>query len=131
VSAEAAEAVALAVRDYDADLEILGPPDSELSRLCDAIGIRFRKEGFADRAYRGDGSLADRSQPGSIKEAEAAAGQALSIAVHRRVHSVDGSAVAVDADSVCVHGDTAGALHTARRVREVLDSAGVSIRAFT
>lgn len=128
---DVAAALIQAICDYNPDLELLGPPHSALARHSAAAGVRFRVEGFADRGYLDDGSLADRSLPGALNStAEDTAAQALSLAVHRQVRSIGGAAVRVDADSICVHGDIANALETALQVRAVLVGAGVLVEAF-
>lgn len=130
-SDDAALAMVLAIIDYDRGLEVLGAPGSALARQCSENGIRFRNEGFADRRYLDDGSLTDRATEGAlIATPEAAAAQALTIARHQRVRGTTGAAVAVAADSICVHGETPHAVDTARQVRKSLTAAGVTVRAF-
>src|SRR5262249_45941251 len=93
-----------------------------------ALGLRAAGEAFADRRYLPDGSLMPRSQPGSVlHDASEAAEQALRIAREGRVIASDGSAVRVDAETLCVHGDTPGAVAIARAIRERLESSGVQV----
>jgi UPF0271 protein len=93
------------------------------------VGLRALGEGFADRAYRRDGSLQPRSEPGAlIEEPAAAAEQALLIATGRVVIGRDGSTIPIDADTLCVHGDSPAAVASARAIRERLDSAGIAVR---
>jgi UPF0271 protein len=93
-----------------------------------ALGLRSVGEAFADRRYLPDGSLMPRSEPGSVlHEAAEAAEQALRIAKDGFVLAADGSRVRVEAETLCLHGDTAGAVGMARAVRERLESAGVGI----
>src|SRR5690606_28337218 len=88
---EAALAVVQAIIDYNPGLEVLGAPGSALARRCAENGIRFRNEGFADRRYLDDGSLADRSTIGAvIATPEAAAAQAVTIARHQQVRGTTG-----------------------------------------
>ncbi len=130
-SDEAAAALVQAILDYNPGLEVLGAPGSALARQCAEHGIRFRNEGFADRRYRDDGSLVDRSTEGAILATpEAAAAQALTIARHHQVRGTNGASVPVAADSICVHGETPHAVDTAREVRASLIGAGVAVRAF-
>ena len=127
-----AEAVVAAAADYDASLAVLGAPDSELLRAAEAAGLEPVPEAFADRAYLRDGRLVSRAQPDAliIEPAEVAA-RAVRLAVDHEVVSVDGSVVAVDARSLCVHGDTPGAVELARAVRDALEAAGITIQSFT
>ena len=97
-----------------AALTIVGPPVSLLRDRALARGMKYAREGFADRGYRADGSLVPRSEPGAlIADPEAAAGQALDLARSGAV------------DTLCVHGDTKGAVAIAARVREALVAAGL------
>jgi 5-oxoprolinase (ATP-hydrolysing) subunit A len=116
-------------RDVDAEpFAVMGLPGTMLSRLCVENGVPFLAESFADRAYAPDGSLVPRSVPGSvIDDPDAVAARALSLAVDGGVHAVDGTWVEVPAVTVCVHGDTPGAVALARRVRVALEDHGVRI----
>ncbi len=101
-----AEAVVRAVTDVDPSLAVLALPGSELLLAAERHGLRAVSESFADRAYEPDGSLVSRKQPGSVlhdpDEVAARAPHG-----HRRgATAVDGSEIAVRADSVCVHGDS-------------------------
>jgi len=123
-----ARAIAEAVRAYRGDLVLVGLAGSAQLSEARAIGLRAVGEGFADRRYLPDGSLMPRSEPGSVlREAAEAAEQALRIATDGFVVAADGSRVRVDAETLCLHGDTAGAVEMARAVRERLESAGVGI----
>jgi len=123
-----ARAIAEAVRAYRGDLVLVGLAGSAQLSEARAIGLRAVGEGFADRRYLPDGSLMPRSEPGSVlREAAEAAEQALRIAKDGFVVAADGSRVRVDAETLCLHGDTAGAVEMARAVRERLESAGVGI----
>jgi UPF0271 protein len=126
-----AGAVVDAICDYDPNLGVLGAPGSQLLRASVAAGLRVATEGFADRAYRADGSLVPRNQPGAVHESvETIASQALSIARDRTVVADDGRAHRLHVESICLHGDTPGAASAARRVRDELSGAGVHLRTF-
>jgi 5-oxoprolinase (ATP-hydrolysing) subunit A len=126
-----AEAIARAVFAFDADLVLFAPPRSALAAAGRAIGLRVAIEGFADRAYRPDGTLVPRSEPGAIiPTVEDVVTRAMQLAVDRTVTAIDGSIVQVDADTLCIHGDTAGAATMAAWIRAGLNSAGVDVRAF-
>jgi UPF0271 protein len=88
-------------------------------------------EAFADRAYRADGTLVPRGQPGAvISDPARAAARAASMSTSHVVESADGREVPVPFRSICVHGDTAGAVTLARAVREALEQAGVLVAPF-
>jgi len=113
-SAAADPAVAVAVVGAAGALPVVGPPGSA---LLAAAGDRAVAEGFADRAYRPDGSgLVDRSLPGALLCGEAALEQA------RRL--------AAGVGTICVHGDTPGAVELARAIRRALEEAGIDVCAF-
>ena len=129
---EQAEAVAEAAHEYDPSMAVLGAPGSPLLAVVDALGMEPVAEAFADRAYRSDGTLVPRSEPGAmITDSSAAASRAVAIATERRLSAIDGSVVDVSARSICVHGDTDGALAVAQAVRAGLEVASVGIHAFT
>lgn len=125
-----AGAIVAAITDVDSGLALLGPADSALQQAADAAGIRFVAEAFADRAYRADGQLVPRTEPGAVLDGTAAVAQALRIAHERRVLAADGSTISVEARSLCVHGDTPAAVEIARRIRAELADAGLSVAAF-
>jgi len=123
-----ARAIAEAVRAYGRDLILVGLAGSTQLSEARAVGLRAAGEAFADRRYLPDGSLMPRSQAGSVlHDAAEAARQALDIARDRSVVASDGSRVNVDAETLCLHGDTPGAVAIARAVRERLESSGVTL----
>ena len=125
-----ADAVAAALRSLGFDGALVGPPGSELERAATMAGLAFIAEGFVDRAYRADGSLMPRGEPGAVHTDPAvAAQQAVSIAVDGWVESADGRPVRLPVATLCIHGDTPGAVASAEAVRTALESAGVSIAA--
>jgi UPF0271 protein len=92
-------------------------------------GLKVLGEGFADRAYRNDGSLQPRSEPGAlIEDPGETAEQALLFASAKAVRSRDGASIAVDADTLCLHGDSPAAVLSARAIRQCLESAGIKVR---
>ena len=115
----------------DAGLPVLGLPGSAIERAADRLGVRFVAEAFADRGYLGDGSLAPRDHPGGVLHDPAViAERVVRLALDGEVTDVDGGLVRIEAASVCVHGDTPGAVAIATAVRAALESAGVELRAF-
>ena len=107
---------------------VMGMPGSALERECASRGIPFLFEGFADRRYLPDGTLMPRSQPGSVlHDPDEVAAQALQIVLDGTVTASDGSILAMQVDSLCVHGDTPGAVDLARRIRHDLEHADVLV----
>jgi UPF0271 protein len=126
-----AQAVVDAVKSVDPGLPILGLPGSEVLRLADAAGLRPVTEAFADRAYNPDGTLVSRSLPGAVLEDPAqVAEHVLRMATESAVRAVDGSVLKIRAESICVHGDSPGAVEMATAVKDALAAAGVTIAAF-
>jgi UPF0271 protein len=129
---ELAWAVADAVRAAGPGLALYAPPASELARAGAALGLRVVREAFADRAYRADGSLVPRTQPGALLEDGARQiEQVLSILRDGAVSAAGGARVPLEADTVCVHGDGPHALRSARALRAALAAAGVTVRSWT
>ena len=128
--ASLAGAIAAAVRDFDADLVLYGLAGSALIDAGEAAGLSVAAEVFADRSYRKDGSLVPRSQPGAvIDEVASAVAQVLDMVRDQRVLSVEGNWVPLRADTICVHGDTPGAVTLARELRRALAANGIEVRA--
>lgn len=126
-----AQAVVRAVRDIDSSLPVLGLPGSELLRAAEAAGLPTVNEAFADRAYDAAGHLVSRRQEGSlITDPKAVVARCLRLVSEGRLTAIDGAQVSVTAESLCVHGDTPGALRLARRVRDALTEAGVQLAPF-
>jgi UPF0271 protein len=127
-----AAAVVAAVRDLDPSLPVLGLPGSALLRAAEDAGLRTVAEGFADRGYTPQGTLVPRREPGAlVHDPDQVAARAVRMAAEGVVEAVDGTVVPVAVESVCVHGDTPGAVALARAVREALAAAGLGPAAFT
>lgn len=126
-----ARAVAEAVAAFDPSLALLGLVGSEIERETGAAGLRFVREAFVDRAYRADGTLVPRSEPGAVLHGDDdIAERALRLVTEGRVIAVDGTDIPVEVDSLCVHGDSPDAVVMARAVRRRLDEAGIAVEAF-
>jgi UPF0271 protein len=126
-----AAAVVAAVRSYDPRLPLLGLPGSEVLTQAAAAGLGAVPEAFADRAYLPDGSLAPRGTPGAVVADPAeVVRRCVAIAATGEVDGLDGARVRVAARSLCVHGDTPGAVELAVRIRAALTDAGVRLAAF-
>ena len=128
---EQAAAVAEAVRLVDATLPVLGMAGSVFFEEASNLGLRSVAEAFADRAYRPDGRLVSRREPGAVLHDPAEIAERVATMVDSgRVGAIDGTTVKLDVESVCVHGDSPGAVQIATAVRERLKAAGTDIRAF-
>ncbi len=123
-------AIAAAVADRDPNLRILCPPRSTLATAARVYRLEPVSEGFADRAYLADGSLAPRSGVSAVLDPEAAAAQALSIATRAVAIASDGTHLNLDVRSLCLHSDTPGAAELAAAVRSSLTAAGIAVEAF-
>lgn len=127
-----AAAVAEAVHAVDAELPVLGLAGSEFFAAATRLGLRTVNEAFADRAYRSDGQLVSRREPGAVlHDPSAIADRVSTMVADGRVTAVDGSTIPITLESVCVHGDSPGAVQIATAVRDRLAADGVELRAFT
>jgi UPF0271 protein len=114
-----------------ASLGLLCPGGSEIQRRAIEAGVPCFSEVFADRAYLPDGTLAGRDLPGAVlHDSQEVARRAVRLVVEGEVVATDGSIIEIAGDSVCLHGDTPGALDLARSVRRAIEDAGISIRPF-
>ncbi|MFD8761586.1 LamB/YcsF family protein [Streptomyces mirabilis] len=128
---EQAAAVVEGVLLADAALPVLGLPSSRLLKLAERAGLPTATEAFADRAYTEQGTLVPRTQADAvITDAEAVVERSLGLARFGMVTSHSGTPIPVRARSLCLHGDTPGAVDLARRVRARLESSGVAVKAF-
>lgn len=127
-----ARAVAEAVHASDPTLPVLGLAGSVFFTEARRLGLRTVAEAFADRAYQPDGQLISRSDAGAVLTDPAQiAERVLSMVTTGSVTAVDGSAVAIEVESVCVHGDSPDAVTIAGAVRERLLAEGIELAAFT
>ncbi len=129
-NADLSAAIARAVAAIDRSLILFGLPGSEILTAGRAAGLRVAAEVFADRAYEPDGSLASRRKPGSvIHDADAVVSRAIRMVKEHSVVAIDGSVVPLEADTMCVHGDTPGSDDLAAKIRAGLEAAGVTVKA--
>ncbi len=125
-----AEAVAHGVLAVDRSLLLFAPGGSTLARAGKVTGLRVAREVFADRNYQPDGSLVPRTRPDALlHDAEEAAARVVRILREEVVRADDGSDLAIEADTICVHGDTPDAVAFARKLRDHLAAAGVTVAA--
>lgn len=128
---EQAAAVVAAVVRFDRELPVLGLPGSALLRRAEEAGLRTVNEAFADRAYTPEGALLSRREPGAVlNDAAAVAERAYTMVTAHEVIAHDGSVVPLRTESLCVHGDTPGAVAIAQRIRDRFDTAGIKIAPF-
>jgi UPF0271 protein len=125
-----AAAIARAVAAYDKSLILFAMPRSEMLKAGIALGLRTVTEVFADRAYEPDGSLMSRRKAGAvIHDPGTVVARAVRMVKDRSVVASDGSVVPLEADTICVHGDTPGADDLAAKIRTGLEQAGIVVRA--
>lgn len=128
-NADLSAAIARAVAAFDKSLILFGLPGSEILNAGRAAGLRVAAEVFADRAYEPDGSLASRRKPGSvIHDAAAVVARAVRMVKDRTVVAIDGSVVPLQADTICVHGDTPGSDDLAAKIRSGFEAAGITVK---
>ena len=128
---EQAASVVQALVDYDRSLPVMGLAGSAWLRLAQEAGLTVVGEAFADRAYTPDGSLVSRRLPGAVlHDVEEIAARCVAIAKGEPITDADGGPLTLAADSICVHGDTPGAVDIARQVKDALTGAGVSLAPF-
>lgn len=126
-----AQAVATALAQFRPGLPVLGLPGSVWLQAAADAGLTPVGEAFADRAYTPDGSLVSRREPGSVlHDADLIAERCIAMAKGEPIRDVEGNDLVLDAQSICVHGDTPGAVQIATAVRAALSEAGVGLRSF-
>jgi UPF0271 protein len=127
-----AGAIADGVARWSRDVLLVGLAGSPMLDVFRAAGFRVAAEGFADRRYESDGTLRSRKFADAlIRDPEEAGQQALSIVNAGKAVACNGAEVAVNAQTICIHGDTAGAPKIAVAVARVLRESGVALRALT
>jgi 5-oxoprolinase (ATP-hydrolysing) subunit A len=128
---EQAAAVVRAVVEYDRELPVMGLPGSAWLRLAEDAGLTAVREAFADRAYTPAGTLVPRRQPGAVlHDPDEIARRCVAMATGEPIRDVEGGRLQLSPESICVHGDTRGAVAIARRVRDALAAAGVELAPF-
>ncbi|MDZ4091362.1 MAG: 5-oxoprolinase subunit PxpA [Arthrobacter sp.] len=126
-----AQAVVDAVHAFSPGLPLLLLPDSIAQGKAEARGLRVLSEAFADRAYNPDGTLVSRREAGSVlHDPVTITANMVRLASEGTIVARDGSVLNVKADSICVHGDTPGAVAMAAAVRSGLEAAGITVRSF-
>jgi UPF0271 protein len=127
-----AGAIARAVATVDPSLLLFGLAGSRLIDEGRKAGLRTVSEVFADRSYRADGSLVPRTEPGAVlEESDIVMQRALMMVTEGAVTAVDGTRVPLEVETICIHGDTPGAVGFARQLRAALAAAGIEVVAPT
>jgi len=121
------EAIAEAVYNIDPELILYGLAGSKLINAGRKIGLRTAQEVFSDRTYQQDGSLTPRTNPHAlITDPQEAVNQVITMIKKGKVHSLQGTDVSIQADTICIHGDGNGALEFAQKLSAALIEAGIS-----
>jgi UPF0271 protein len=125
-----ADAIARAIESVDPKLILFAPDNSELAGAGKAYGLQIAREVFADRNYLNDGWLVPRTREGALlHDPNEAAERVLRMLREGKVRSIEGRDVEVRGETICVHGDTPGAVEFARVLRSRLEREGVKIKA--
>jgi UPF0271 protein len=128
---ETAAAVVRAIRDTRPDLTLLGLAQSEMARAAATAGIGFASEAFVDRAYTNQLRLVPRDQPGAlIDNIDEAVTRAVALVHRKTMTTIEGVEVPLDAESLCVHGDTTNSLELVRALRLALEASGAGVAPF-
>ena len=124
-----ARAMAEAVYAFDKELVFVAMPNTEMSRAGQEVGLKVAYEVFADRAYRADGTLVPRTEPGAVfHEVEQAISRIVQLVEDGTLTAVDGTVLQMPGDTICIHGDTPGAAGYAKAVKEQLEQRGIKIQ---
>ena len=126
-----ATAIAEAIRAVDPELFMLCLGKSQMVEAAKKVGVRYVEEAFADRAYTNEGTLVPRSKPGAvIHDLGLVAERVLSIVNHQRVKSIDSVEIPIVAQTICVHGDTPGAVEMTKLIRKRLEESSIVVAPF-
>lgn len=128
--ASLAHLIADVARTHLPDAQLVGPPASAMAGAAAQLGIGFIAEGFVDRAYTSGGALVARDQPGAmINHHQDRVAQALQIVQTRTVTTIEGDRIDLPAQTLCLHGDSPGAVISAQTIRAALKAEGIAVRA--
>lgn len=123
-----ATAICEAILEIDSNLILLALSGSQWVKIAEDMGLRVAREIFADRALNPDGTLVSRSKPGSvIHDINEVVERSLKMVTEGKATAINGDEVEVQADSLCLHGDTPGAVEMAQALKKELEAAGVEI----
>ena len=128
---EKADILATVISRIDPALVFMGAPNCEMGRAAKRFGLTFVAEGFIDRRYTDDGHLLSRAEDGAvIADQEERVNQAKSLISKQRVTTDSGASLTLNVQTLCLHGDSQGAVETARRLRQEIEKMDVRIQAF-
>ncbi|CAN7745862.1 LamB/YcsF family protein [Rhizobium sp. LjRoot258] len=128
---QAADVIA-AIQAVDSSLILMALSGAPIVAQARSSGLTVICEAFADRAYNADGSLVNRRLPGAvIHDPEVVASRMLRLVTEGRITAIDGTEIELEAQSICVHGDTPAAVSIARTVRDTLVGGGIELKSFT
>lgn len=120
------------IKTVDPSLVLMGLASAPILELARQSGLSVVAEAFADRAYTPDGQLVSRREKGAVlHDASKIADRMVQLALHGTLEAIDGSVIKIDAQSICVHGDSPGAVDIAREIRRRFEADGIAIRSFT
>ena len=123
-----ARSICEAVLEVDPEMVLVALAGSRWVTVAQDMGLRVAREIFADRALNADGTLVSRSKPGSVlHDVDEVVERSLRMVTEGTATSVDGNEIEVEADSLCVHGDTPGAVDMAQALRQEFDTAGIDV----
>lgn len=126
-----AKAICEAVKEFDPEITLLALSGSCMVTEAEKMGLKVAKEVFADRAYEADGSLVARSKEGAmITDEDEAVERVLRMIKEGKVKAIDGSDIPIQADSVCVHGDSPKALLFVKKLSDAIKKEGISLKSF-
>ena len=126
-----AAAIAEAIKAVDPDLYMVCLGNSAMVEAAKKVGVKYVEEAFADRAYTSQGTLVPRKQAGAvIHDVNAVADRVLSMVKNKTVIAIDGTVVPISAQTICVHGDTPGAVEMIKAIRAKLEQENIILKAF-
>ncbi len=130
--AEMAATLAQAVAAIDSDLTLMTMAGCAADEAAQAAELKVARQAFADRAYNDDGTLVSRSLPGAVlHDAQAATERVLRLAEEGMLETINGKRLRLDANVICVHGDTPAAVAMAASIREALEKRGIGVKPYT
>lgn len=125
------QAVIDAIKAIDPSLVLMGLANAPILKLAQASGLKTVAEAFADRAYTPDGQLVSRREQGAVlHDTQLIARRMLQLARQGTLEAIDGSTITIEAQSICVHGDSPGAVTIAQEIRRAFEADGISVRSF-
>ena len=128
VDEDLARSICEAILEVDSDLILIALAGSRWVDIAQDMGLRVAREIFADRALNPDGTLVSRSEDGSVlHDVDEVADRSLRMVREGKATAIDGDTIEVDADSLCIHGDTPGAVEMAKVLRQQLDAESITV----